>query len=335
MLFYHFSQKLHIKTNKALKKKPCGMMSRVGLPVINLSGDDLRPGGERWKTTGKKVREAVEEYGCFMAEYNGVSPELREQVFKALEQLFDLPVERKMKNKYEKPFNGYVGQLRTLPLHESLGIDDATTFHGVHSFTNLMWPSGNHHFSATLHSFAKIAEALDKMVTKMIFESYGVEKYYDSHASSITYLLRVLKNKAPQSENPSLCLVDHTDKSFTTMLYQDHINGLEVKTKDGQWIKVEISSPSNFIVIAGDAFKAWSNGRIESPTHKVMTRGNEDRYSVGMFGFSNGTVEVPKELVDQNHPLKYKPFNHIGLLRFFQSQEGFNSKSPLKDYCAL
>lgn len=106
-----------------------------------------------------------------------------------------------------------------------------------------------------MHSFAKIAEALDKMVTKMIFESYGVEKYYDSHASSITYLLRVLKNKAPQSENPSLCLVDHTDKSFTTMLYQDHINGLEVKTKDGQWIKVEISSPSNFIVIAGDAFK--------------------------------------------------------------------------------
>ena len=110
-------------------------------------------------------------------------------------------------------------------------------------------------FSATLHSFAKRAEELDKMVTKMIFESYGVEKYYNSHADSITYLLRILKNKAPQSPDPTLCLVDHTDKSFTTMIYQDHINGLELKTKNGQWIQVDNSSPSSFVVIAGDAFK--------------------------------------------------------------------------------
>ncbi|CAK9310439.1 unnamed protein product [Citrullus colocynthis] len=307
-----------------------------GLPVINFRGEEVKAeGGGEWRRTSRKVREALEEYGCFIAQYKGVSREMREEVLKAAKQLFDLPIETKKKNQYEKPFNGYVGELRTLPLHESLGIDDATNFDGVQSFTHLMWPSGNHHFSETLHSFAKIAEELDKMVTKMIFESYRVEKYHKSHADSITYLLRILKNKAPQSPNPTLCLVDHTDKSFTTMLYQDHINGLEVKTKHGQWIQVDNSSPSTFVVIAGDAFKAWSNDRIESPTHKVMIRGNEDRYSLAMFGFSNGIVEVPKELVDQDHPLRYKPFDHIGLLHFFRSKEGFNSKSPLKDYCAL
>lgn len=110
-------------------------------------------------------------------------------------------------------------------------------------------------FSSNLHSFAKKAEELDQMVTKMIFESYGVEKYHETHAASITYLLRALKNKAPHSQNPTLCLVDHTDKSFTTMVYQDHTNGLEVQTKDGRWIQVDNSSPSTFVVIAGDAFK--------------------------------------------------------------------------------
>ncbi|XP_022991572.1 probable inactive 2-oxoglutarate-dependent dioxygenase AOP2 [Cucurbita maxima] len=308
----------------------------AGLPVINFSGDDVKAeGGEVWRRRSGEVREALEEYGCFIAEYEGISPELRVQVFKAVEALFELPIETKKKNRYEKPFNGYVGELRTLPLHESLGIDDATNIDGVQAFTNLMWPNGNHHFSSNLHSFAKKAEELDQMVTKMIFESYGVEKYHETHAASITYLLRALKNKAPHSQNPTLCLVDHTDKSFTTMVYQDHTNGLEVQTKDGRWIQVDNSSPSTFVVIAGDAFKAWSNDRIESPTHKVTIRGNEDRYSLAMFGFSNGIVEVPKELIDQTHPLRYKPFDHIGLLHFFRSKEGFKSKSPLQDYCAL
>ncbi|KAA0058791.1 putative inactive 2-oxoglutarate-dependent dioxygenase AOP2 isoform X2 [Cucumis melo var. makuwa] len=226
------------------------------LPVINFSDEKVKAEGSvEWRRTSKKVREALEEYGCFIAKYEGVGKELREEVLKAVKELFELPIERKKMNKYEKPFNGYVGELRTLPLHESLGIDDATNFNGVQSFSHLMWPEGNHHFSATLHSFAKIAEELDKMVTKMIFESYGVEKYYNSHADSITYLLRILKNKAPQSPDPTLCLVDHTDKSFTTMIYQDHINGLELKTKNGQWIQVDNSSPSSFVVIAGDAFK--------------------------------------------------------------------------------
>lgn len=118
-----------------------------GLPVINFRGEELKAeGGGEWRRTSRKVREALEEYGCFIAEYEGVSREMREEVLKAAKQLFDLPIETKKKNKYEKPFNGYVGELRTLPLHESLGIDDATNFNGVQSFTHLMWPSGNHHF---------------------------------------------------------------------------------------------------------------------------------------------------------------------------------------------
>ena len=106
--------------------------------------------------------------------------------------------------------------------------------------------------SESAYSFAKLAAEIDEIVTRMIFESYGVEKYYESYARSITYLLRLLKNKAPQGNDPQLGFVAHTDKSFTTILYQDHINALEVETKSGDWIKVELS-PSSFVVFAGDA----------------------------------------------------------------------------------
>lgn len=106
--------------------------------------------------------------------------------------------------------------------------------------------------SECAHSFAKLAAEIDQMVTRMIFESYGLEKYHEAYIGSITYLLRLLKHKAPQGNDPRLGFVAHTDKSFTTILYQNHINALEVETKNGDWIKVELS-PSSFVVFAGDA----------------------------------------------------------------------------------
>lgn len=60
-----------------------------------------------------------------------------------------------------------------------------------------------------------------------------------------------------------------------------------------------------------------------------------DRYSLALFSFSDGIVQVPEELVDEQHPLKYKPFEHLGLLRFFGSDEGYKSQCPIKAYAGL
>lgn len=106
--------------------------------------------------------------------------------------------------------------------------------------------------SKTLNSYAKIVAELDQTVSRMIFESYSLEKYHEPYTESITYLLRVLKNRAPKGDEPSLGFVTHTDKSFTTFLHQNQINGLQIDTRDGQKIDVELS-PSSFVVIAGDA----------------------------------------------------------------------------------
>ncbi|GMY34125.1 putative 2-oxoglutarate-dependent dioxygenase AOP1.2 [Fagus crenata] len=304
------------------------------LPVLDFSSENLKPGTSPWLSKNKEVRQALEDYGCFVVLYDKVPSDLRNDVFGALEELFDLPTEIKLKNKYEKPLNGYVGQIPKLPLHESMGIDNATSLEGTQTFTNLMWPSGNDRFCARVHWYAKLAAELDQMVTRMIYESYGVEKYYDSYIESTTYLLRVLKNRAPHGNEPNLGFVTHTDKSFTTILHQNQIDGLEVELKDGEWITVEYS-PSSFVVMAGDALMAWSNDRILSPSHRVVMSGNEARYSLGLFSFSDGIVKVPEELVDDEHPLLYKPFDHLGLLHFFRTDEGYKSKCPIKAFCGV
>ncbi|KAE8718476.1 Detected protein of unknown function [Hibiscus syriacus] len=66
----------------------------VKLPVIDFSNQNLKPGSPKWDSAKHQVREALEEYGCFEASLDQVL-ELRDAVFGAMEEAFDLPLEAK------------------------------------------------------------------------------------------------------------------------------------------------------------------------------------------------------------------------------------------------
>lgn len=59
------------------------------------------------------------------------------------------------------------------------------------------------------------------------------------------------------------------------------------------------------------------------------------RYTLGLFSFLGGTVEVPEELVDEDHPLKYKPFDNIDMIHFYASDEGKKHEYTIKAYCGI
>jgi len=68
--------------------------------------------------------------------------------------------------------------------------------------------------------------------------------------------------------------------------------------------------------------QAWSNGRLHAVTHRVMLRGEKERYSFGHFAMPKEEmdIEVPDELVDnQIHPLRYRPFNYGEYFNYFVS----------------
>ncbi|RDY03119.1 putative 2-oxoglutarate-dependent dioxygenase AOP1.2, partial [Mucuna pruriens] len=297
-----------------------GSEGQPELPVIDFTKEDLKPGTISWLSTCRSVRQAFEEHGCFVAVYDKVSDDLQNGVFSSLKGLFDLSTETKRRNIYEgMPLKSYVGQHAKIPLHESMGIDEGTTLEGIQNFAEKI---------KYIFEYAKLAEELDRMVTRMIFESYGLLEYYDTYIGSVNYLLRLLAHKAPEQVEPQLGFLAHTDKSFTTILHQNHVNALMVETSNSNWIDVDFSSPTSFVVMAGDALMAWSNDRIKSPNHKVLMSGNETRYSLGLFAFYRGILQVPESLIDDEHPLRYKPFDHHGLLKFTYSPN-------MKAYCGV
>lgn len=98
-------------------------------------------------------------------------------------------------------------------------------------------------------------EELDQMVMRMVFENYGVEKYHDSLAETVTRTLGFIKYKEAQNTASTCNALDrHTDKTFTSILHQNHVKGLEIKTKDDQWLGFDYS-PSSFIFLAADALQ--------------------------------------------------------------------------------
>ncbi|KAE8649036.1 probable 2-oxoglutarate-dependent dioxygenase AOP1 [Cucumis sativus] len=307
--------------------------SSLKLPLIDFS--NLESGGPKWELAKAQVKEALEEFGCFEASFDKVPVEVRKGLFEALEELFNLPLETKLRNVSQKPFHGYVGQYPMAPLFESMGVDDSTIPQKVQDFTNILWPQGNPTFSKVMETYSQQLAELDEMVRRMVLESLGVEKYLEEHLESTNYLLRVMKYKGTESNyETKIGLHSHTDKNIVTILYQNHVQGLQVKTKDGKWINFQ-PSPDSFVAMIGDSFHAWTNGRLHSPYHRVMMSGEEVRYSAGLFSIPKAgyIVKAPEELVDEQHPLLFNPFDHVQFLQFYYTEAGQKAQSALKTYC--
>ncbi|KAK1418876.1 hypothetical protein QVD17_28025 [Tagetes erecta] len=139
-------------------------LTQSKLPVIDI--ENLKPGTESWMLGCHKVRDALEEYGCFMVVSHGLPQDFKNEVYTNLKALFDLPIETKMNNTSDKPLHGYLGASSSRPLYESMGIEHATCLEDVESFAKLMWPnSGNHQFRAPVNKISTESGYLQRTLT--------------------------------------------------------------------------------------------------------------------------------------------------------------------------
>lgn len=128
--------------------------AQKAVPTVNFSLKNLKPGTSSWISTSNEVMQALEEYGCFVAVYDNISTELYKNVACSIKQVFDLPLESKLKNVSHLPYFGYVGEGPTRPLFESLGFVDSASVDAIAKTTKTMFPSGNQHLRCCIHSYS-------------------------------------------------------------------------------------------------------------------------------------------------------------------------------------
>ncbi|KAE8696163.1 gibberellin 20 oxidase 1 [Hibiscus syriacus] len=309
--------------------------TQAKLPVIDFSDPNLKPGSPEWDLAKHQVRQAMEEYSCFEALFDQVV-ELRNEVMVALEEAFDLPLETKRLYVSDKHFYGYFES--TTGLLESLMVDEAQVADSIEQgLTTTLWPQGNISFSKTLVSFTEVSSRLEKIIRRMILEIFGVDKYADELDDNTNYMLKLMKYNAPPYGKPTSGVFAHCDKNMVTLLYQNEVDGLQIQNKDGEWMNIK-PSPDSFIVMVGESFNALLNGGVSPTYHHVLMKGNNARYGLGLF---SGTVtgyhvKAPDELVNDNNPILFKPFDYEEYLGFYFAQVPLGrAGSTLQAYCGV
>nr|XP_043614488.1 probable 2-oxoglutarate-dependent dioxygenase AOP1 [Erigeron canadensis] len=307
------------------------------LPVVDFSDLNIKdPDMLIWESAKIKALEALQEYGCFEATFAPITTDLQKTVFDELECLFNLPLETKQRNANDREFHGYIGQIPFMPLYESMGIDTPYNQETVDAFAKLMWPEGNPKFSKSIQAYSKKLWELDEMVKKMVFEGLNLRKYLEEHLEATSYHLKVMKYRVADPNEDTMGLDSHADTSILTILHQNGVQGLEIRTKDENWVTVNVS-PNSFVVMAGESFNVLSNGRLHAPFHRVVMNANRTRLSVGLFSMPKvgSIVKPPKEMVDEDHPLLFKPFDYGEFMDYFCMSGVKKDTYGLKNYCGL
>jgi polar amino acid transport system ATP-binding protein len=81
---------------------------------------------------------------------------------------------------------------------------------------------------------------------------------------------------------PIIDVSEHTDHGLLTMLWQDDVGGLQVRTDDA-WIDVP-SIANGFVCNVGDMLDFMTAGRYRSVPHRVtLNASGRDRLSIPLF----------------------------------------------------
>ncbi|KAI0510296.1 hypothetical protein KFK09_010901 [Dendrobium nobile] len=310
------------------------------LPIVDLSGLDMTRFDEKsWAIARSKIAEALETYGGFEVVYDDVSSELRNELLGLIvPNMFTMPVLNKLSDGQELPYHGAWFTKLGFPFL-ALQLTDPNSLINVQEYANSIWPQGNDFFCNIVLKYAKHMQELMNMIHKMIVESLGLEDHYDSHMNSLAYSIRFSNYyKDTLDDGINLALPSHKDPNYISIICPHNVEGLEVEAANGEWLQ---SKPmkNSFTVLVGEAFKAWSNGRLYAPSHRVKLKSEtEKRYAVVFStipNITNDVISAPKELIDEQHPLLFKPFKYYDYVKFRFSDEGERVDDALKAYCGV
>lgn len=171
---------------------------------------------------------------------------------------------------------------------------------------------------------------LSKKIVQAVLMSLGIDfekKFYETEFRNCHGYLRINNYLRPPSEekveeDKIEGLGMHTDMSCVTIVYQNEIGGLQVRSVEGKWMDIN-PCEETLVVNIGDLMEAWSDGRLRSSEHRVVLKKSVNRFSVAFFWCfeDEKLIYAPSEVVGEENVRRYKPFVCRDYVRFRESSE--------------
>lgn len=247
------------------------------IPVIDLTPMFSEDISERQKVASQ-IRKAAVTNGFFYIKNHGISPEViarcKQQVLNFMRQ----PLEKKDSvdsRKYSKYYNGYIGNKKAqISPSESVDVRESFSFRYSPELDpdhpmditqvpeevrpwirgeDFVWEGTKHlpNFKEDCLAYWAGCLTLARRLVRMFALSLDLaENYWDDKVTfpgaDGVFNYYPPRNKE-EIEKKFVSLGSHTDLQLFTLLWQDEIGGLQVLTKEGQWINVSIDTYLSFV----------------------------------------------------------------------------------------
>ncbi|MEL6426870.1 MAG: 2-oxoglutarate and iron-dependent oxygenase domain-containing protein [Pseudomonadota bacterium] len=241
----------------------------------------------------RNFSQAARETGFFLLCNHGIGPAIRTEVFAQAEALFALPQEEKARISIAMSSHnrGYVdlGEERLDGARAdrkeafNIGLDlpaDDPRVAGGEPFRGVnLWPDLPG-FRESMLTYFEAIWSLGVDLHRAVARDLGQpEDVFAPHFTAPMATLRLLHY--PASGPGEIGAGIHTDYGALTLLATDHVSGLQVRTRSGEWIDVPRSDGA-LVVNIGDCLMRWTNDIYVSTPHRVLPP-KEERYSVAFF----------------------------------------------------
>ncbi|MCZ2392900.1 MAG: isopenicillin N synthase family oxygenase [Chitinophagales bacterium] len=292
--------------------------------VVNLqdyiSGDETRK-----KVFVQALGKAYETIGFVAVEGHGISDDLISQFYKLVEQFFSFPLETKLK--YEIP--KYAGQRGYTSFGREKAkqseVPDLKEFWQIGQYVegeNLSkedYPDNLEveelpDFNRLGKELYKSFEATGSHLLKAISNYLDIEEnYFTSKIRNGNSILRTIHYPPIISEPKSAIRAEqHEDINLITLLVGASADGLQLLTRDGQWVDVK-AGPGQIVVNVGDMLQRLTNNVLRSTTHRVVNPPRENwhthRYSIPFFLHprSEMSLDCLENCISSDNPKLYEP----------------------------
>lgn len=247
---------------------------------------------------GARMREAAERIGFFYVSNHGIPEDLIRDADAAGREFFALPQEAKLRVVPADRHRGFlqVGQAKMyrnarVDLKESfiwgrdVGEDDPDYLAGNRMVGPNRWPAELPRLRGVLNAYFDSAHACAHRLLGALAVSLG--------APADTFNARLGKPisrgtlvwyppQPPEAGEDQFGVAPHTDYGVITLLRQDEVGGLQVATREGEWVTAH-PIPGTLVINSGDLLGRWTNDRFKSNPHRVVNRSGRERMSVAMF----------------------------------------------------
>lgn len=271
------------------------------LPIIDLApflGPSPDQGGaDARRRTAERIDAACRTHGFFYIEGHGIATETQTALREASRAFFARPEAEKMRIRMlhgGRAWRGYfpVGEELTsgrpdikegLYLGTELPPDDARVRAGWPLQGANLWPEDPAGLRPAVLTYMAAAERAAQALLAAMALALGLDAdwFRRHYTADPTVLFRVFRYPPQAPGQEGWGVGEHTDYGLLTLLLQDDVPGLQVRTPDG-WIDAP-PLPGTLLCNLGDMLDRLTGGAWRSTPHRVLNASGGERYSFPLF----------------------------------------------------